>query len=219
MKPNQRGVLINGHQSGSCLSAAGSSSILKLKAVPQIVGSKGKRAVRLSTSISALLILVSIGTLTGVNSAWATIRIQDDPGGRIDKYLQKFAKLRNSHEHIIVDGTCNSACTLLLGTIPRSRICMTKRASLGFHAAWVFDDDGNPVQSQSWTSVLWRNYPPMIRDWIMRNGGLTRRMIFLRGNELNAMYPLCTSPITGTNLAGAKGTKGLPEGGNASLAR
>src|SRR6266498_5585201 len=80
MKPNQRGVLINGHQSGSCLSAAGSSSILKLKAVPQIVGSKGKRAVRLSTSISALLILVSIGTLTGVNSAWATIRIQDDPG-------------------------------------------------------------------------------------------------------------------------------------------
>jgi len=61
---------------------------------------------------------------------------------------------------------------------------MTKRASLGFHAAWVFDDDGNPVQNPSWTSVLWRNYPPKIRNWITQNGGLTRHMIFLRGNGI-----------------------------------
>jgi hypothetical protein len=169
---------------------------------------------RLSPSISALLILVSIG-----NSAWATTRIQDDPGGRIDKYLQKFAKLRDSHEQVIIDGTCNSACTLLLGTIPRNKICMTKRASLGFHAAWVFDDDGNQVQSPLWTRVLWRNYPPTIRDWITRNGGLTPHMIFLRGNELYAMYPLCTQPITGTNLVGAKRPRSLPEKGNAFLSR
>jgi hypothetical protein len=183
-------------------------------------GSKGRGpTMRLSPSISLLLILVAIGALMSINSAWATIRIQEDPGGRIDRYLEKFARLRDSHEQVIVDGTCNSACTLLLGTIPRNKICMTKRASLGFHAAWVFDDDGNQVQSPSWTSVLWRNYPPMIRDWITRNGGLTRHMIFLRGNELYAMYPLCTSPITGTNLAGAKRTRSLPEEGNASLAR
>ncbi len=174
---------------------------------------------RLSPSISVLLILVTIGTLMSINSAWATIRIQDDPGGRIDRYLEKFAKFRDSHEQVIVDGTCKSACTLLLGTIPRNRICMSKRAALGFHAAWVFDDDGNPVQSPSWTSVLRRNYPPKIRDWITRNGGLTRHMIFLRGNELYAMYPLCTLPIAGTNLAGAKRIKSLPEGGNASIAR
>jgi hypothetical protein len=96
---------------------------------------------------------------------------------------------------------------------------MTKRASLGFHAAWVFDDDGKQVQSPAWTKVLWRNYPPTIRDWITRNGGLTRRMIFLRGDELNAMYPLCTNPVSGSNLAGTKRTKSLPERGNASLAR
>ncbi len=60
--------------------------------------------------------------LLGITSASATIRIHDDPGGRIDRYLQKFAKLRHSGERIIVDGTCNSACTLLLGTIPRGRI-------------------------------------------------------------------------------------------------
>jgi hypothetical protein len=172
---------------------------------------------RLSPFFGAL-ILLSIGALMGINSAWATIRVRDDPGGRIDKYLKRFEKLRDSDEQIVVDGTCNSACTLLLGTIPSSRICVTKRASLGFHAAWVFDDYGNQVQSPSWTRVLWRNYPSNIRDWIKRNGGLTRRMIFLRGTELIAMYPLCTWPTTGTNLAGAKRTKSLPEGGNASLA-
>jgi hypothetical protein len=78
-------------------------------------GSRGRDSVvKLSTLISALLILVSIGTL-GINFAWATVRIRDDPGGRIDKYLERFTKLRDSHEQIIVDGTCNSACTLLLG--------------------------------------------------------------------------------------------------------
>src|SRR6266516_3123201 len=103
---------------------------------------------RLSPSISVLLILVTIGTLMSINSAWATIRIQDDPGGRIDRYLEKFAKLRDSHEQVIVDGTCNSACTLLLGTIPRNKICMTKRAALGFHAAWLSPKDRHSPQSQ-----------------------------------------------------------------------
>lgn len=133
----------------------------------------------------------------GITSASATIRIHDDPGGRIDRYLQRFAKLRHSGERIIVDGTCNSACTLLLGTIPHSRICVTERASLGFHAAWVFDGRGKQVESPAWTSVLWHNYPQSIREWINRNGGLTPRMIFLRGNELMAMYPLCTLSSAG----------------------
>jgi hypothetical protein len=138
----------------------------------------------------ALLVLVS----TDIHAGSGTIRIHDDPGGRIDKYLQRFAKLRDSGERIVVDGICNSACTLLLGTIPRDRICVTERANLGFHSAWVFDHEGNQVQSRTWTSVLWRNYPRIIQDWISRNGGLTPRMIFLHGKELTAMYPLCTEP-------------------------
>ena len=145
---------------------------------------------KLGALAGALLVLVS----TNIHAASGTIRIHDDPGGRIDKYLQRFAKLRDSGERIVVDGTCNSACTLLLGTIPRERICVTERASLGFHSAWVFDYWGNQVQSRTWTSILWRNYPRTIQDWISRNGGLTPRMIFLRGKELTAMYPLCTEP-------------------------
>jgi hypothetical protein len=31
-----------------------------------------------------------------------------------------------------------------------------------------------------------------VRQWIARHGGLTPRMIFLRGRELSSMYATCT---------------------------
>ncbi len=133
--------------------------------------------------------LLAIGTA----SASATVRIDGDPGGRIDQYLSRFEALRSSGERVVIDGPCNSACTLMLGKLPRSQICMTSRASLGFHAAWTPDAMGRPVSSRMWTRVLWNNYPQHIRTWISRHGGLTPRMIYLRGNELSHMYPRCGS--------------------------
>jgi hypothetical protein len=138
-------------------------------------------------------LLSAFVALMGVTSASAAMRIHSDPGGRIDKYLYRYTQLRLSGERVIIDGPCNSACTLLLGTIPRERICMTEKASLGFHAAWQPDDQGRPVHSPMWTRVLWRNYPAPIRNWITRHGGLTPHMIILRGPELTALYPSCTT--------------------------
>jgi len=128
-----------------------------------------------------------------VSASAATVRIHSDPGGRIDQYLDRYNQIRLSGQHVVVDGTCNSACTLLLGSVPRDKICFTEQASLGFHSAWQFDDAGRPVASPSWTRVLWRNYPRPIRTWIMRHGGLTPHMIFLRGEALTALYPRCTT--------------------------
>ena len=34
-------------------------------------------------------------------------------------------------------------------------------------------------------------YPEPIRNWIARRGGLTSRMLLLRGRELTAIYPSC----------------------------
>jgi hypothetical protein len=133
--------------------------------------------------------------LAWVTSASATVRIHSDPGGRIDQYLEKYYNMRMSGEHVIVDGNCNSACTLLLGALPRNHICVTEQASLGFHSAWEPDAQGRPVPSRAWTRVLWRNYPAPIRNWIMRHGGLTPHMIFLRGSELTALYPRCTTSV------------------------
>ena len=34
-------------------------------------------------------------------------------------------------------------------------------------------------------------YPEQVRQWIARRGGLTSRLLLLRGRELAAMYPRC----------------------------
>jgi hypothetical protein len=123
--------------------------------------------------------------------ASATMRISEDRGGQIGHYLQAFAMLRSSGERVVIDGNCLSACTLLLGLIPRSRMCATDRARLGFHAAWTPDADGRPVTSVMGTRALWNNYPRSVRHWISRHGGLSRKMIYMQGAELYAFVPSC----------------------------
>ncbi len=123
--------------------------------------------------------------------ASATMRIAEDRGGQIGHYLQAFAVLRSSGETVMVDGNCLSACTLVLGLIPRSRICATPRARFGFHAAWMPDSDGTPVTSQLGTQALWNIYPKDVRRWINRNGGLSRKMIYMQGAAMHGIVSEC----------------------------
>lgn len=144
---------------------------------------------RMLRSFSVLVSVVLL--LAEVTSAGAVVKIGDDRGGQIGPYLNRFASVRNSGELVMIDGPCLSACTLIVGAVPSERICVTKRASLGFHAAWNFATSGQPVFSPEGTRLLWEFYPPPVRRWIKRRGGLTPHMIFLRGSELAHMYRLC----------------------------
>jgi hypothetical protein len=137
--------------------------------------------------------ILAVATLGGVSSASAQFRIGDDRGGQIGPYLQQFAMVRDSGSRVIIDGTCLSACTLVLGTVPRERICVTSRANLGFHAAWNLAPGGRAVYSEEGTRLLWEIYPTQIRSWLNRKGGLKREMIYLRGKELASMYETCPS--------------------------
>jgi hypothetical protein len=128
---------------------------------------------------------------SGASSASATMLISEDRGGQIGQYLQAFASLRSSGEKVVIDGNCFSACTLVVGLIPRERICATSRARLGFHAAWMPDESGRPVTSPMGTQALWNIYPRKVRSWIGRHGGLTRKMLFLQGDELASIVPSC----------------------------
>jgi hypothetical protein len=119
------------------------------------------------------------------------VRIANDPGGQIGPYLDKLNSIRSSGENVVIDGPCLSACTMLLGVIPRERICVTRRAQLGFHAAWNPAGNGRRVVSASGTSVLWEIYPAHIRRWISQRGGLSPKMKYLAGRELASMYPTC----------------------------
>ena len=137
------------------------------------------------------LVLGAAALALSVTSASATMRIAEDRGGQIGRYLEAFATVRSSGERVVVDGNCLSACTLVLGVIPRERICATQRARFGFHAAWMPDRDGRPITSPLGTQALWSIYPASVRRWINRHGGLSRKMIFLQGQDLNGIVASC----------------------------
>jgi len=113
------------------------------------------------------------------------VRITSDPGGQIG--LEKLQSLRNSDQSVIIDGPCLSACTMVLGMIPRDRICVTSRARLGFPAARHPDQAGRQIFAKDGTELLTSVYPQQVRDWINRRGGLS----YLSGGEPASMYPRC----------------------------
>jgi hypothetical protein len=129
--------------------------------------------------------------LAGIGASDAAVRIMEDAGGRIGAYVDRYQGVRSSGEMVIIDGYCASACTLVLGTIPHDRICVTSRARLGFHAAWDSGSHGRKITNPEATQTLYSMYPFEVRHWIDQRGGLTPRMIFLSGRELATMYRPC----------------------------
>jgi hypothetical protein len=121
----------------------------------------------------------------------ADLRIVSSPGGQMGPFVDLFDKVLESGERVIIDGPCLSACTLVLSVLPPSRICVTRRAVLGFHAARSLDERGRFYAEPEATKVVLEAYPAPVRQWIARRGGLTSRLILLRGRELFAMYPRC----------------------------
>lgn len=139
--------------------------------------------------LSALLTAALL--LAGVGVGHAGVRIADDRGGQIGEYLYRYSELRASGQTVMIDGLCASACTILLSAISHDKICVTSNATLGFHAAFDFAGNGRTVTNPEATEMLYSGYPPQVRRWITRRGGLTPRMIFLRGKQLQAMYRPC----------------------------
>jgi hypothetical protein len=140
----------------------------------------------------AFLIAVAAFAISALpKSAAAVVRITDDRGGNIGAYWSRYMALRDAGEQIVIDGTCSSACTLVLGIVPHDRICVTTNAVLGFHAAWRPGFLGLPVINDPATRTLWSFYPIPVRLWISRNGGLGQTTIYLSGPELFAMYRQC----------------------------
>jgi hypothetical protein len=143
-------------------------------------------AIKCLTALLAAALL-----LAGVRASDAVVRIVQDPGGQIGTYVDKYQGVRSSGEIVIIDGFCASAWTIVLGTIPHDKICVTSRARLGFHAAWDPGSNGRKITNPEATQTLYSMYPFEVRRWIDQRGGLTPQMIFLSGRELAGMYHPC----------------------------
>ena len=137
-----------------------------------------------------------IAGVTG--AATADYRICKDYGGFIHEYKLKYAAIRDRGERVIIDGVCNSACTLVLGIVPLNRVCVTPRASLGFHMAYYDKATtfGVKVTSYEGTAELMSYYPTTVKDWLDRHGGIAPDMKKVKnGPELWAIVDPCPDEI------------------------
>ncbi len=151
----------------------------------------------------AVLVAIVIGWAIP-SAASATVVLSGDPGGKMEDYIARFQQVRASGENVVIDGNCMSACTMVLGLVPRGRVCATENAVLGFHAAWMYDRSGNRVASPSGTRDLMRTYPASVRAWIARNGGLKPEMMYLRGGALAAIVRPCDGSSRTAGVASTK---------------
>jgi hypothetical protein len=120
------------------------------------------------------------------------IRLHDDSGGLITAYVHRFTQAVHHGERVIIDGRCLAACTLAVAILPPGRVCVTTQAVLGFQSAWTpAPGMTGRIPNDRATQILMEMYPPVLRQWIDQHGGLTPKMIFLKGKELTAIVPKC----------------------------
>jgi len=108
---------------------------------------------------SGLAVAVLLLSLPGFASA-ETIEVFDNHGGSVAQYDSRLAGLAARGVDVKIVGPCQSACTALLGHIPRSRICVTPNASFGFHLANLANATATlrsayQADLQAWISARW----------------------------------------------------------------
>jgi hypothetical protein len=140
---------------------------------------------------SRIILLAAVLCALAAPRARADVRILSSPGGPVGPFIDLFERVRDSGERVVIDGPCLSACTLVLSMVPQNRICVTRRAILGFHAARSIDQRGRTYAEPQASELVLEAYPAPVRGWIMRRGGLTSHLLLLRGRQLAAMYSSC----------------------------
>jgi hypothetical protein len=155
----------------------------------QSTGSIGARASRLekpaagvsSWSKAAYFFCAVTASVFALPARSETVDVSDNHGGSVAQYSGHWAELARQGVSVRIVGPCQSACTVLLGHIPRSRICVTPGASFGFHLAHL---------AQA-TATLRSAYSSDITAWINAHGGLTQEFIWMRAPDTYRYFRKC----------------------------
>ena len=132
--------------------------------------------------IGALLFLtVALLGFAALPARSETIDVYDNHGGRVVEYNARWAGYAQRGVSVRVIGPCKSACTILIGHIPRNRICVTPAARFGFHLAKL----------PHATAMIWNAYPADIKGWINARGVLQRDFHWMRAPDTFRYFKRC----------------------------
>ncbi len=120
-------------------------------------------------SLVAALLAFSL-LVSPVQAAPTVHTITGDPGGEILGFIAKYVQWRDNGDSVRIEGECNSACTLVLGIVPTTRICATRNAEFGFHSAMAIYTDGSTEYSPDGTQLLWLFYQGRVQRVLNKYG-------------------------------------------------
>ncbi|MDG4854831.1 MULTISPECIES: hypothetical protein [unclassified Mesorhizobium] len=112
--------------------------------------------------------------------------ISGDRGGYVIDYAIRMLKMRRSGGFVRFNGACDSACTLYLA-MPKSKVCVTRNASFGFHLPYGAGVRGNQVAAD----FMMKNYPGWVRGWIAKRGGLKNSVTTMTYADASRFLPTC----------------------------
>ena len=128
-----------------------------------------------------------------------TYIVKRDWGGVIAKYHRHAQRLETVSKPVVIDGVCASACTAYL-----RNACATPRARIGFHRAKLsrkargrYKSDREKRLLKSLIlyldQLLASHYPPKVKRWISRKGGIppNNQSLWLEGAEAQRVLGTC----------------------------
>ena len=141
-------------------------------------------------TLAAALIL----TASAIIETIPAVVIWGDHGGYVDEYAERETAYRHAGIRIIIAGRCASACTLYLHS---PATCVMPTARFMFHVAYA----GIPLpgghigmgpSDEYGTKFLYDAYPPGVRAWLDKHGGLQREPLEMTYAEARAAgVPAC----------------------------
>ena len=146
---------------------------------------------------------IVVAALRRLPPAAAEVRILASPGGEVGPFLDLFERVHASGERVVIDGPCLSACTLVL--CDRAGRAHLRDAPRGARLPRrALDRPARPdlCRAGSLASGARRPIRAPVRGWISRHGGLTSRLLLLRGprtggdlSDVQVARRLCHRPV------------------------
>ena len=150
--------------------------------------------------IAALLVSLSTVATAGpfdntqgkfdISGVQNEIHIGKDYGGNVLEYIEKYSEWREGDMKVRVDGLCISACTLMLGLLPKKNVCADDTAHFGFHSARYATGEF------AWeaTRLIWNTYPEKVKKMLIDKGWngeentAHNELVWLKGTDI---LPMC----------------------------
>ena len=113
--------------------------------------------------------LVTLAALVASPAMAGTVRLSNERGGTITLHVLRYQQLAASGDQVVLERICQSACTMILGIVPRERLCATPGTVFRFHAANYRSRDGIRSQNDSYTQVMANYWPANVKAWVARH--------------------------------------------------